>query len=70
MPLRRRWHAAVRAGAKVTVGDLSVTNEGWSLAPADSAEDEFVRMRGYQIVRTETLEHVFTTPGSFSVPEP
>lgn len=54
----------------MTVGDLSVTNEGWSLVPADSAEDEFVRMRGYQIVRTETLEHVFSTPGSFQLPEP
>ena len=38
------------AGAQVTVGDLTVTNEGWTLEPADSADDEFVRMRGYQVI--------------------
>jgi hypothetical protein len=37
-------------GATVTVKDLAVSNAGWSLVAVDrDAEDEFVRMRGYQV---------------------
>ena len=43
-------------GATVTVKDLAVSNAGWSLVAVDrDAEDEFVRMRGYQVKRDASV---------------
>lgn len=56
-------------GAKVVVGDLTVSNAGWSLMAATGAsDDEFVRMRGYQVLRQGTDQHIFSSPGEYKVP--
>ena len=49
------------AGAEVTVKNLVVSNAGWALVAVSSeeADDEFVRMRGYQVrLHAYVCEHV------------
>ena len=43
-------------GDTITVKDLEVKNEGWSRIPAVADSPEYIRMRGYQLVKKETAK--------------
>jgi UDP-sugar pyrophosphorylase len=38
----------------ITVKDLKVTNDGWAFESASADSPEYIRMRGYQLVKKET----------------
>eukprot|EP00618_Florenciella_parvula_P031890 CAMPEP_0119536226 /NCGR_PEP_ID=MMETSP1344-20130328/49107_1 /TAXON_ID=236787 /ORGANISM="Florenciella parvula, Strain CCMP2471" /LENGTH=671 /DNA_ID=CAMNT_0007578181 /DNA_START=90 /DNA_END=2105 /DNA_ORIENTATION=- len=58
-------------GARVVIDGLRVRNRSWELKPLDHKEmeaaPEFLRIRGYKVVKHETLELVFAESGEHTV---
>jgi len=45
-------------GQKMVIKDLVVKNKGWERVPAEDDSPEFIKMRGYDLVKTETCTMV------------
>lgn len=58
-------------GAKVVIRGLKVANKGWEWVALDEAEKapEELKMRGFKVVKHETRELVFDSPGEYVVSE-
>lgn len=60
-------------GAKVRVESMSVENRGWEWIPvndSDASVLEVDRIRGFTILRHETRELEFKSPGVYIVNDP
>jgi len=57
-------------GAKVTIKNLTVTNDGWrfkNIDPNDEAMDQKYRIRGYVLDKRDQIELNFPVPGQYIV---
>uniref|UniRef100_A0A383VCY8 UTP-monosaccharide-1-phosphate uridylyltransferase n=1 Tax=Tetradesmus obliquus TaxID=3088 RepID=A0A383VCY8_TETOB len=59
-------------GAKVVLDGLTVSNQGWSWTPIEKVDSPTLEeaIRGFRVIRNETLELVFDQPGDYIVPQP
>jgi len=58
------------AGAKVTIRNLTVKNDGWgfrAIDPSDSSVDEEYRIRGFALEKHDILDLRFDIPGQYVV---
>eukprot|EP00238_Polyblepharides_amylifera_P006803 CAMPEP_0196597826 /NCGR_PEP_ID=MMETSP1081-20130531/93190_1 /TAXON_ID=36882 /ORGANISM="Pyramimonas amylifera, Strain CCMP720" /LENGTH=194 /DNA_ID=CAMNT_0041923363 /DNA_START=225 /DNA_END=809 /DNA_ORIENTATION=- len=56
----------VAEGASLRIEDLTVQNAGWRFVALDENDEsipEINRVRGFQVIRDETKEFVFSAPG-------
>lgn len=60
------WIEAVE-GARITVHDLSVKNEGWQFVALSEESNPKLAIRGYTLVKHGQVEHIIREPGEFSI---